>query len=54
MGARKPFRPHFAEPLRAAHPESRFGCGDITNEQELKFQQKVDLALARALATVTP
>ena len=34
----RPLRPHFAEPLRAAHPESRFGCDGVTNMRQVKFQ----------------
>jgi hypothetical protein len=38
----RPLRPHFAEPLRAAHPESRLGCMGITSETKVKFQLKVE------------
>ncbi len=48
----RPLRPHFAEPLRAAHPESRFGCEWITNDEAVKFQLKFLLRDQRTLCAV--
>lgn len=42
-------RPHFAEPLRAAHPESRFGCMGITSGGSLSFNKNVRVLFWRTL-----
>lgn len=39
--ARGPLRPHFAVPLRAAHPESRFGCAVLLPRARWFFKERI-------------